>query len=184
MDSIQVHYANGWFGKFDQEPAPEDEYFLGKIRLEAATGEDFSDVVSIPKPAGMMERTFQFVKWLDKENPQGKWRYLMNSTNGGMRWDRVIMAGSSHGSTTAARFAKHQKFERVVMFCGPQDQSESGRVCKQPPKRIDSLASVLCSMVAGVVITIAEAGHCRGWQSSAQLSMAIRCRPRSRIRGV
>lgn len=52
VDSIQVHYANGGFGKFDQEPAPEDEYFLGKIRLEAATGEDFSDVVSIPKQRG------------------------------------------------------------------------------------------------------------------------------------
>ena len=35
------------------------------------------------------------------------------------------MAGSSHVSTTAARFAKHQKFDRVVMFCGPQDQHES-----------------------------------------------------------
>lgn len=38
---------------------------------------------------------------------------------------RVIMAGSSHVSTTAARFAKHQKFDRVVMFCGPQDQYQS-----------------------------------------------------------
>jgi hypothetical protein len=71
LHAIQVHYANGWFGKFGKEPAPADEYFLGKIRLEAATGEDFSDVVSIPKPDGMMERAFQFVKWLDKENPQG-----------------------------------------------------------------------------------------------------------------
>ena len=35
------------------------------------------------------------------------------------------MAGSSHVSTTAARFAKHQKFDRVVMFCGPQDQYQS-----------------------------------------------------------
>ena len=125
LHAIQVHYANGWFGKFGKEPAPEDAYFLGKIRLEAATGEDFSDVVSIPKPDGMMERAFQFVKWLDKENPQGKWDHFINSTKDGLRWDRVIMAGSSHGSTTAARFAKHQKVYRVVMFCGPRDQYES-----------------------------------------------------------
>jgi len=125
LHAIQVHYANGWFGKFGKEPAPADEYFLGKIRLEAATGEDFSDVVSIPQPDGMRERAFQFVKWLDKENPQGKWGYFINSAGDGLRWDRVIMAGSSHGSTTAARFAKHQKVDRVVMFCGPRDQYES-----------------------------------------------------------
>ncbi len=124
MHAIQVHYANGWFGKFGKEPAPPDEYFLGKIRLEAATGEDFSDVVSIPKADGMMERAFQFVKWLHQNNPQGKWDYFINNQQDGLRWDRVIMAGSSHGSTTAARFAKHQKVDRVVMFCGPRDQYE------------------------------------------------------------
>jgi hypothetical protein len=35
------------------------------------------------------------------------------------------MAGASHGSTTAARFAKHQQVARVVMFCGPRDQFET-----------------------------------------------------------
>ncbi|MGC4121938.1 MAG: hypothetical protein QM765_46620 [Myxococcales bacterium] len=53
---IRVHYANGWFDKFGKEPPPADDKFLGKIRLEAATGEDFSDQVAIPKPDGMAER--------------------------------------------------------------------------------------------------------------------------------
>ena len=35
------------------------------------------------------------------------------------------MAGISHGSTTAARFAIHQKVDRVVMFSGPRDQLEN-----------------------------------------------------------
>jgi hypothetical protein len=35
------------------------------------------------------------------------------------------MAGSSHGSTTAARFAKYKRVDRVVMFCGPRDQYET-----------------------------------------------------------
>ena len=125
LHAIQVHYANGWFGKFGKEPPPEDSLFLGEIRLEAATGEDFSEVVSIPKPDGMMERAYQLVKWLDKENPQGKWRFFINPETQGLRWDRVIISGSSHGSTTAARFAKHQKVDRVVMFCGPRDQYET-----------------------------------------------------------
>ena len=79
---------------------PGDDKFLGKIRLEAATGEDFSDVVNIPKPDGMMERALQFVKWLAHENPLGRWEYFLTDDRQGLRWDRVIMAGSSHGATT------------------------------------------------------------------------------------
>ena len=105
---IRVHYANGWFNKFGKEPPPADDKFLGKIRLEAATGEDFSDKVDIPKPDGMMERALQFVKWLANENPQGRWDYFLTPDQKGLRWDRVIIAGASHGSTTAARFAKYQ----------------------------------------------------------------------------
>ena len=124
MHAIQVHYANGWFGKLNKEPPPDDKY-LGRIRLEAATGEDFSDAISIPKPDGMAERSFQFVKWLAKENPQGKWDQFLTADKKGLRWEHVIVAGISHGSTTAARFAIHQKVDRVVMFSGPRDQLES-----------------------------------------------------------
>ncbi len=124
LHAIQVHYANGWFGKLNKEPPPDDKY-LGRIRLEAATGEDFSDAIDIPKPDGMAERSFQFVKWLANENPQGKWDQFLTADKKGLRWDRVTMAGISHGSTTAARFAIHQKVDRVVMLSGPRDQLET-----------------------------------------------------------
>ncbi len=77
LHAIRVHYANGWFSQFGKEPPPADDKFLGKIRLEAATGEDFSDAVTIPKPDGMMERALVFVKWLAKENPQGRWDHFL-----------------------------------------------------------------------------------------------------------
>ncbi len=124
LHAIRVHYANGWFGKFGNESPGDDGLLLGKIRLEAATGEDFSPLVNIPKPDGMMERSVQFVKWLAKENPQGRWDYFLTADRQGLRWDRVIISGASHGSTTAARFAKYQRVDRVVMFCGPRDQLE------------------------------------------------------------
>lgn len=124
LHALRVHYANGWFAQFGKEPPPADEYFLGKIRLEAATGEDFSDAVTIPKPDGMMERARQFVMWLAKQNPQGKWEQFLSDDRQSLRWDRVIVSGASHGATTAARFAKHQRVDRVVMFCGPRDQYE------------------------------------------------------------
>ncbi len=124
IHAIRVHYANKWFSICCREN-PVGEHCRGDLRLEAATGEDFSDEVEIPKPDGMMERAFRFVQWLDKENPQGGWDYFLTDDGKGLRWDDVIMAGSSHGSTTAARFAKHQKVSRVVCFCGPRDQYQT-----------------------------------------------------------
>jgi hypothetical protein len=159
LHAIQVHYANGWFGKFGKEPAPADDKYLGKIRLEAATGEDFSPEVNIPKPDGMMERAFQLVKWLAKENPQGKWDYFIAADGKGLRWDRVIIAGASHGSTTAARFAKQVKVDRVVMFCGPRDQYETwqGLPSATPANRYFGFSHVLDSGWTG--------GHyCRSWE--------------------
>jgi len=122
LHAIRVHYANGWFGKFGKMSPGTDDQLLGKIRLEAATGQDFSPLVEIPQPDGMMERAYQFVKHLSQQHPQGKWDYFSSSDGKGLDWRKVIISGSSHGSTTAARFAKHQKVDRVVMFCGPRDQ--------------------------------------------------------------
>ena len=123
LHGIQVHYANGWFGKLNKEPPPDDKY-LGRIRLEASTGEDHSDAIEIPKPDGMMERAYQLVKHLSKEHPQGKWEQFLSKDGKGLNWDKVIMSGSSHGSTTSARFALHQKVDRVVMFSGPRSAGD------------------------------------------------------------
>jgi hypothetical protein len=159
LHAIQVSYANGWFGKFGKEPPPADDKFLGKIRLEAATGEDFSPEVNIPKPDGMMERAFQFVKWLAKENPQGRWEYFIAPDGKGLNWEKVIISGSSHGSTTSARFAKHVKVDRVVMFCGPRDQYETwqGLPSATPPERYFGFSHVLDSGWTGD-------HYCRSWE--------------------
>lgn len=124
LHAIQVHYANKWFSICCREN-PVGEQCRGNIRLEAATGEDFSDDVDIPGPDGMMQRALHFVKALQKENPQGGWGHFLNDDESDLRWSDVIVSGSSHGSTTAARFAKHQKVSRVVALCGPRDQLQS-----------------------------------------------------------
>jgi hypothetical protein len=126
-----VHYANAWFGKFGKEPPPADDKFLGKIRLEAATGEDFTDQVSIPKPDGMMERAYQFVKWLAKETPQGNWGYFLAEDGTGLRWDRVIIAGSSRRRTASSPSATSwMAAGAAAITAGPGscwDCSSSGR---------------------------------------------------------
>lgn len=123
--ALRVHYANGWFSRFSKEVPPGDTEFLGRIRLEAATGEDFSEVVEIAGPDGMMERVRQFLIWLHQQAPESGWGQYLTEDRSAVRWDRVVMAGASHGATTSARFAKHQQVARVVMFCGPRDQFET-----------------------------------------------------------
>ncbi|MBK8035977.1 MAG: hypothetical protein IPK22_02410 [Verrucomicrobiaceae bacterium] len=159
LHAIRVHYANGWFGKFGNQSPGADGQQNGHIRLEAATGEDFSPLVEIPKPDGMMERSFQFVKWLAKENPEGKWKQFLTKDGKGLDWSKVIISGSSHGSTTAARFAKHQAVDRVVMFCGPRDQLETWQSLPSatPSNRFFGFSHVLDGGWSGD-------HYCRSWE--------------------
>lgn len=124
LHAIQPHYANRWFSKVCQEQ-PVGATCRGNVRLEAATGKDFSPEVNIRKSDGMMTRSLNFVKHLAETHPEGRWDYFIDEDGRDLRWDRVIMAGSSHGATTSARFAKYQEVARVVMLCGPRDQYQT-----------------------------------------------------------
>ncbi len=158
LHGVQVSYANRWFSGLKKEQY-DDGKAIGNVRLEAATGEDFSPLVSIPKPDGMMERTLQFVKWLAKENPQGGWQQFLSPDGSALLWEKVIMSGISHGSTTAARFAIHQKVDRVVMFSGPRDNTENwqGLPSATPSNRFFGFSHVLDGGWVGD-------HYCRSWQ--------------------
>jgi hypothetical protein len=158
LHAIQVSYANRWFGKLTKEQL-NDGNSLGKIRLEAATGEDHSPIVSISEPDSIAGRAYQFVKWLSKEHPAGHWDQFIQPDTKSLRWDKVILSGISHGSTTAARLAIHQKVDRVVMFSGPRDNTESWQSLPSatPPNRFFGFTHVL------------DGGwtadhYCRSWQ--------------------
>ncbi len=144
LHAIQVHYANKWFGLIPVA-ARDDGTSLGRLRLEATTGEDFSPLCAIPKPDGMQERAFQFVRHLAKTHPAGRWEQFINAAGDGLLWEKVIMAGSSHGATSATRFAVHQRVARVVAFCGPRDQLETwpGFTSATPPNRIFGFSHAL-----------------------------------------
>ena len=159
LHAIRVHYANGWFGKFGNQSPGADGMLNGNIRLEAATGEDHSPLVDIPKPDGMMERSYQFVKWLSKKHPEGKWEQFLSADGKGIDWSKVIISGSSHGSTTAARFAKQVAVDRVVMFCGPRDQLEKWQELPSatPKNRYFGFSHVLDGGWSGD-------HYCRSWE--------------------
>jgi len=158
LHAIQPHYANGWFSKIDAEKR-DDGTTLGQLRLEAATGEDYSPLVAIAEPDGLAERSIQFVNWLAENHPEGQWEQFLTEDRSDLLWDKVILSGISHGSTTAARFAKHQKVARVVMFSGPRDQFESwqGFPSATPPNRFFGFTHVLDAGWVGD-------HYCRSWQ--------------------
>lgn len=158
LHAIQPHYANRWFSTVPRE-LHDAGNCLGDIRLEAATGEDHSPLVVIPKPDGLAARSLKMVKWLVKKNPEGKWEQFLTADRGDLLWDKVILSGSSHGSTTSARFAKHRKVARVVMFCGPRDQLESwqGLPSATPANRYFGFTHVLDTGWTGD-------HYCRSWQ--------------------
>ncbi len=158
LHAIQVQYANKWFALIP--PANRDDgTSVGKMRLEAATGEDFSPLAGIQKPDGMMERVLYLVRWLAKTHPQGRWEQFLTADGQALRWDKVIIAGSSHGATTSARFAIHQRVDRVVMLCGPRDQLESwqGFPSATPANRFFGFSHVLDAGWSGE-------HYCRSWQ--------------------
>jgi len=120
LHAVQPHYANKWFAIVK----PTDRMARGLVRLEAATGRDVSPQVAIPEADGMMERTRVFVAWLAREQPQAGWDQFLTADGRAVRWEKVIIAGASHGATTAARFAQEVRCDRVVMLCGPRDQDQ------------------------------------------------------------
>jgi lysophospholipase L1-like esterase len=158
LHGIQVHYANRWFGGLKPEVRDSGDV-LGRIRLEASTGEDASPLVDIPKPDGMAERTKQFLLWLDRAHPEGRWGQFLSDDRKDLRWEKVCMAGISHGATTAARFAVHKPVDRVVMLSGPRDNTETwqGMPSATPANRFFGFSHVLDSGWT--------ADHyCRSWQ--------------------
>lgn len=158
IHTIGVSYARQWFGKLCR-PQPADAYARGRVRLEAATGLDFSDELDLLPPDGAAERARQLVLWLCEENPEGNWEQFLTRDRARLRWDKVIISGSSHGSTTAARFAKYQRVDRVVMLCGPRDQDQDwqGLPSATPNNRYFGFTHVLDGGWTGD-------HYCRSWE--------------------
>ncbi|MEM6364943.1 MAG: hypothetical protein AAF745_10980 [Planctomycetota bacterium] len=158
LHAMRVHYANKWFSVCCQQE-PVSPTCRGDLRLEAATGEDVSDQVAIAKPDGLSVRAFKMVHHLASTKAPGDWGQFLNAAGTDLDWDKVILAGSSHGSTTACRFAKHQRVARVVALCGPRDQHQTWQALPSatPSNRFFAFSHVLDGGWTGD-------HYCRSWE--------------------
>lgn len=155
LHAIQPSYANKWFSILK----PRDRQDRGNVRLEAATGRDVSDQLALAPPDGMMERVRAMLHWLVRTHPQGDWKQFLSSDGSEVRWPKVIVAGASHGATTAARFAQEVKVDRVVMLCGPRDQDQDWQSLPSatPAERYFGFSHVLDDGWTGD-------HYCRSWE--------------------
>jgi hypothetical protein len=130
----------------------------GKLRLEALEGIDHSPHIAITPPNSLETRIVQMLRALDKSAPAVGWgKYLAGDKP---RWEEIIVAGHSHGASSAGLIGKVRKVHRVVMLSGPFDNraGEPAAWTKRPP-------ATPADRVFGFSHTNEEqyAGHIKDW---------------------
>jgi dienelactone hydrolase len=109
------HYDNRWSseGKCSGMPAGCSI----DTRWEALTGEAVSDAVDISRADSAEGRVVTMIKHLQSAHPGGDWGFYLNADDS-LRFDRIIIAGISHGASSSGLYATRRAFTRVVMHSG------------------------------------------------------------------
>jgi hypothetical protein len=102
---------------------------IGGCRKEAFEGIDHSAVVDIAPPDAIEPRIVAALSYLAKQNPGGDWGYFLEG--GKPYWPDIIIAGHSHGASSAGLIGTIRPTSRVVMLSGPLDSGQAW--LKVPP---------------------------------------------------
>lgn len=86
-------------------------------RWEALTGEPVSSVIDVSRADSAEGRVLVMLAHLAAAHPGGDWGYYLDAV-GALRDEHVIIAGISHGATSAGLFGARRAFHRVVMHSG------------------------------------------------------------------
>jgi hypothetical protein len=105
--------------------APEkdhDDSCHGNLRLEAFEGIDHSPHIDV-KPANSIERRVaRLLAHLQAQVPGEGWGAFLDGQR--PAWPRIIIAGHSHGASSAGLIGKVRAVNRVVMLSGPFDNRD------------------------------------------------------------
>lgn len=96
---------------------------IGGCRKEAFEGKDHSTVVNIAPADAIEPRIVAALTYLAKEDPGGDWGYFLE--NGAPYWPDIVIAGSSHGASSAGLIGKLRPVDRSVMLSGPLDTNQA-----------------------------------------------------------
>jgi hypothetical protein len=86
-------------------------------RWEALTGEDVSSVIVASRADSAEGRVIRMLEHLVTAHPGGDWGFYLDGS-GGLRYDRIIIAGISHGAASTGLYASRRTFFRAVMHSG------------------------------------------------------------------
>ena len=114
---ISPHYANDYdiVGTCGTDAA-----CFGDARLEAIEGVDHTPLIDISRANSMEERAARMLAHFEEVNPEGDWSYFLSGDL--PRWNHIVVAGISHGASSAGVVGKARAVSRVIMLSGPLDQ--------------------------------------------------------------
>jgi hypothetical protein len=119
-----------------------DADYYGDARREEFDGMDHtsryaardaqpSEQLGLSPPDGVERRVQRGVAYLAERFPEEGWRHFL-AADGSLRWSDVILTGTSHGASSAARFAMLVAVSRVLSFSGPRDNTCLDSTCAEP----------------------------------------------------
>ena len=107
------HYNNRWGSGCSGMPSDCN----ANTRWEALTGEDVSPVIEASRADSAEGRVIAMLTHLVSAHPGGDWGYYLDAS-GGLRYERAIIAGISHGASSTGLYASRRPFTRAVMHSG------------------------------------------------------------------
>ena len=118
------HYNNRWStnGVCDNMPSS----CALDTRWEALVGEDASSAIEISRADSAEGRVVTMLQHLTTAHPGGDWGCYLEA-DGSLRYDKMVIAGISHGAASTGLYAIRRPFTRAVMHSsGPAgDPSEA-----------------------------------------------------------
>jgi hypothetical protein len=141
------------------ESDPDDDCH-GKARLEAFEGQDASPHIEVSRPNSIEERVARMLAILQADFPAEGWGAFLDG--GRPRWSDIVIAGHSHGASSAALVGKVRSVARVVMLSGPYDNRAG-----EPAPWIARPGQTPLARVYGLTHENEEqhAGHLKNWKA-------------------
>ena len=101
-----------------------DSLVFNKYRQELCFGTPVSNDVAVDTLNSIYTRTLKLIQFLDQTYPTENWGQYLSTPNA-LDWSKIIVGGHSQGSGHAAYLAKQFLVDRVLLFSGPNDYSNT-----------------------------------------------------------